>query len=249
MGACSSACKGKVGASTPAVRPEAKADASAESTIMQPIEAACDQPEHAKRIVEVATDAAGETQADSKEVANDGAPVLEGADAGKAFGWCCAPAPVVQPDSTADASAESTELQPVEAACDQPEHAKRIVEVATDAAGETQADSKEVANDGAPVLEGADAGKAFGWCCAPAPAVQPDSTADANAESTEMQLVEAACVQSKDANRADEVAANAAGEMPDDAKEPVAGGAPVLEGADAGKAFGWCCQVESASRG
>jgi len=245
MGACGSACKGKVGASAPAVKPEAKADATAESTIMQPIEAACDQPEDAKRIVE----AAGKTQADAKEVANDGAPVLEGADVGKAFGWCCAPTPAVQLEVKADANAESTEMQLVEAACDQPEDAKRADEVATESAGETQADSKEVANDGAPVLEGADAGKAFGWCCAPAPAVQLEVEADANAESTEMQPIDAECDQTEDAKGTDEVAADVAGEMPDDVKEVANDGAPVLEGADAGKAFGWCCQVESASRG
>jgi len=170
--------------------------------------------------------------------------VLEGADAGKASSWCCASAAAVQPDSTADANVESTEMQPIKAACDEPEDAKRIVEVTSDAAG-LYADGNELANDGTPTLEGADAGKAFGWCCASASAVRPD----ANVESTEIQLVEAACDQPEDAKRTVQVAADAAGETQADAKELAANGAPVLEGADAWRAFGWCCQVESASRG
>jgi len=241
MGACSSACKGRVGASAPAVQPEAKADAAAERTIMQPVEAACDQPEGAKRVIENAADAAAEAPVDAQEVVADSGVVMEGADVETSCGWCCASVPEVQPEDQADAAVESAIMQPVEAACDQSEGAKRIVEIAAESPGGAQADAQVVADDGVAVLESAAVETSCGWCCASAPAVQTEEIADAAVESAIMQPVEAACDQPEDAKRTAEIAIEAPSEAQIDAQEVVADGVVVLEGAEAGKGCSWCC--------
>jgi len=164
MGACSSACTGKVGASAPAVQPEARANAAAE-TIMQPVEAARDLPEDAKRAVEVAGQAACEAFDGAKEVVGDSVAVQQGAYVGGSCGSWCTFALAVQPRAKADAAAESASMQPAEAARDRPGDAEGAAEVAGDAACEALDVAREVVADDAPALDGEDSSERWAWCC------------------------------------------------------------------------------------